>query len=93
MQHDVGQPQYTEPSSQMTLGQAEAASSESDASSLGGDIEHTNQRVLLEADRVRAKFVSYVDTSTEVILRFDFINNHDTRVSQRMCRTQNQKPV
>ena len=38
------------------------------------------QRVHLEAQRVQAKFASSVDTSSEVILRFDFMNNHDTRV-------------
>lgn len=32
-----------------------------------------------EAARVKAKFAS-VDASTEVVLRFDFMNEHDTRV-------------
>lgn len=37
--------------------------------------------VRLEAQRVQAKFVSNVDTGTEVILRFDFMTSYDTRVS------------
>ena len=44
------------------------------------EIELNKQRVHLEAERVQAKFASSVDTTSEVILRFDFMNNHDTRV-------------
>ena len=36
-----------------------------------------------EAARVRAKFAS-VDASTEVVLRFDFMNEHATRVRDRI---------
>lgn len=47
------------------------------------DLELDEQRVRLEAERVQAKLESFVDTSSEVILRFDFMSNHDTRV--RCC--------
>ncbi len=40
-----------------------------------------SELVRLEAQRVQAKFVSNVDTGTEVILRFDFMTSYDTRVS------------
>ena len=81
------------PSPPSNLEQAKEALSEQDESSMGGNLELTNQRILLEADRVRTKFVSYVDTSTEVILRFDFMNNHDTRVSPCMRCLQSCRPA
>ncbi|DBA74568.1 TPA: hypothetical protein ACH3X2_009443 [Trebouxia sp. C0005] len=40
-----------------------------------------SELVRLEAQRVQAKFVSNVDTGTEVILRFDFMTSYDTRVA------------
>lgn len=48
------------------------------------DLELYNELVRLEAERVQAKFLSVVDTRTEVILRFDFMNNHDTRVRRSL---------
>ena len=44
-----------------------------------------SRRIRHEADRVRAKFMANVDTGTEVILRFDFMNDHDTRVGPYTC--------
>lgn len=37
--------------------------------------------VRAEAAKVEAKFVSQVDTRTEVVVRFDFMSDQDTRVS------------
>ena len=78
--HD-GQRKDTDLSSKTDHGKSEAAHDKSGDFSLADDLELTHQQVLLEANKVRAKFVSNVDTNTEVILRFDFINSHDTRVS------------
>ena len=39
------------------------------------------ERVRQEADRVLARFASSVNPSTQVSLRFDFMNSRDTRVS------------
>ena len=88
LQYEVGQRRETHPSSQANLGNSpQAALDKTDELALADDLEITNQKILLEADKVRAKFVSYVDTTTEVILRFDFINSHDTRVSERFVQT------
>lgn len=48
------------------------------------DLELNNELVRLEVEKVQAKFLSGVDTCTEVILRFDFMNNHDTRVRRSL---------
>lgn len=40
-----------------------------------------SERVRLEAERVQARFASSVNPSTQVSLRFDFMNSRDTRVS------------
>ena len=45
------------------------------------DIDAPDQRVRMEADRVGARFVSQVDTTSEVVQRFDFMTESDTRVS------------
>ena len=57
------------------------ASSRQDPMADSGDV------VRNEAARVKAKFAS-VDASTEVVLRFDFMDEHDTRVhhgTSRFC--------
>ena len=40
-----------------------------------------DEAVRAEAAKVQAKFMSHVDTTTEVVLRFDFMSEHDSRVS------------
>ncbi len=40
-----------------------------------------SERVRLESERVQARFASSVNPSTQVSLRFDFMNSRDTRVS------------
>ena len=51
-----------------------------DETSCEAELGLSNEQVLLEAERVRAKFMYDVNTSTEVILRFNFMTNRDTRV-------------
>ncbi|KAL0038251.1 hypothetical protein WJX79_010181 [Trebouxia sp. C0005] len=66
-----------------------AASSEQRAAGLGKpdnllperDKDISSERVRLEAERVQARFASSVNPSTEVTLRFDFLNSRDTRVA------------
>ena len=55
------------------------ASSRQDPMADSGDV------VRNEAARVKAKFAS-VDASTEVVLRFDFMDEHDTRVHHGTSR-------
>lgn len=43
--------------------------------------EYTNEAVVAEAAKVQAKFMASVDTATEVVVRFDFMTEHDSRVS------------
>lgn len=82
LHYDAGQGQDTHPSSQASLKRGEAAPlSNPEKKPSKDDSELTNERVRLEAERVQARFASHVDTSTEVILRFDFMSSHDTRVS------------
>ena len=49
---------------------------------LKDDLARTNEQIRLEAERVQAKFMYGVDTSSTVILRFSFMSNRDTRVKQ-----------
>ena len=68
---------------------ADRASKEQRAAGLGEpdkllperDKDLISERVRLEADRVQARFATSVNPSTEVSLRFDFMNSRDTRVS------------
>lgn len=43
-----------------------------------GDV---SQRIRLEAERVRSRYQSLVETESEVTLRFDFMTDRDNRVS------------
>ena len=79
-QYYVGQAKDTEPDSQARSKPGAAATDTTVATPSEDDMELNKQRVRLEAERVQAKFVSSVDTSSEVIFRFDFMSNHDTRV-------------
>ncbi len=68
---------------------ADRASNEERAAGLGEpdnllperDKDVISERVRLEAERVQARFASSVNPSTQVSLRFDFMNRRDTRVS------------
>ena len=39
-----------------------------------------DEAVRAEAATVQAKYMSHVDTATEVVIRFDFMSEQDTRV-------------
>lgn len=62
-----------------------------------GDLDETSSKddlardkeIRLEAERVQAKFMYGVDTSTNVILRFNFMTNRDTRVKQCISKSSN----
>ena len=43
--------------------------------------EDIDQAVRAEAAKVQAKFMASVNTATEVVVRFDFLTEHDSRVS------------
>lgn len=75
---------HTDPGSQARLQPGTVATDTLVAPTSEDDIELNKQRVRVEAERVQAKLLSSVDTSSEVILRFDFMNNHDTRVGFSM---------
>lgn len=50
----------------------------------GVDSRCSGDVVRAEAASVKAKFVSHVDTTTEVVVRFDFLSEQDTRVSDNV---------
>ena len=53
---------------------------EADSVAQDATAELSNDYVRAEAARVQATFAYHVDTTSGVVLRFDFINNYDTRV-------------
>ena len=81
VRHDAGQQvEDTAPRTHASVDRGRASLDLPNKNLADDDLELNNELVRLEAERVQAKFLSVVDTSTEVILRFDFMNNHDTRV-------------
>ncbi len=81
VQYDAGQSKDSDPYSQASLEAGEARPCDSSDLASAPNVAPASEPVRLEAQRVQAKFVSNVDTGTEVILRFDFMTNYDTRVS------------
>ena len=67
-------------SSPANIPHCQPALTDPDATSNEADLGISNEQIRLEAERVRAKFMYDVNTSTEVILRFNFMTNRDTRV-------------
>lgn len=56
----------------------EVSSTPSTSASAGGQC--CDEAVRAEAATVQAKYMSHVDTATEVVIRFDFMSEQDTRV-------------
>ena len=81
VQHDAGQSKDSDPYSQASLEPKEARPCTSSDLTPAPLVAPARELIRLEAQRVQAKFVSNVDTGTEVILRFDFMTVYDTRVS------------
>jgi len=81
VQYDAGQSKDSDPYSQASLEAGEARPCDSSDLASAPNVAPASEPVRLEAQRVQAKFVSNVDTGTEVILRFDFMSAYDTRVS------------
>ena len=77
VQHYAGQSKDIDPYSHAK----EAGACNSSDLTSAPNVAPASELVRLEAQRVQAKFVSNVDTGTEVILRFDFMTSYDTRVS------------
>ena len=73
-QYNVGKVKDTEPDPQARTNPGTQATDITVAPCSEDDSELNKQRVRMEAERVQAKFVSSVDTSSEVILRLDFMN-------------------
>ncbi len=81
VQQYAGQSKDSDPNSQASLKPNEAKPCNSSDLISASNVAPVSELVRLEAQRVQAKFVSNVDTGTEVILRFDFMSAYDTRVS------------
>ncbi len=74
--HDAGSVTCVDPGSQ---GEVEREHSTSVQQRPSSELDESCVRA--EAARVEAKFVYNVDTASEIVMRLDFMNNYDTRVS------------
>lgn len=52
-----------------------------------GDSQCRDETVRAEAAKVQAKYMSHVDTTTEVVVRFDFMSEKDTKVGVSIRHT------
>ncbi|KAA6428794.1 MAG: hypothetical protein FRX49_01669 [Trebouxia sp. A1-2] len=81
VQLDAGQSKDSDSYRQASTEPKEARPCNSSDLTPAPNVVPASELVRLEAQRVQAKFVSNVDTGTEVILRFDFMTSYDTRVA------------
>ena len=75
--------------SQAATSHGQAALGDPKETLLQDDLARTKEQIRLEAERVQAKFMSSADTNTDVILRFSFMTNRDTRVKQCNSKSSN----